>query len=91
MSEFDCTEARLQSVINMRYDCFPSGYEELVHEADCLACTYEMAYMGWEPTAKVPDWLRRSTAMAPIYFPAAQDGGMIGFILAAAGLGMRDA
>jgi hypothetical protein len=91
LSTFDCIEGDLQSIINARYDCAPGDYADLVHEADCLACAYEMAYMLWEPTAKVPDWLRRSTALAPIYFPAAQDGGMISFILAASGLGMRDA
>jgi hypothetical protein len=91
LSMFDCIEGALQSTINTRYDCAIGDYEELVHEADCLACAYEMAYMLWEPTAKVPDWLRRSSRMPPIYFPAAQDGGMVGFILAASGLGMKDA
>jgi hypothetical protein len=89
-SSFDRIESRLQHVINTRYDCAPGDYDDLVHEADCLACAYEMAYMLWEPTAKVPDWLHRSSRMAQIYFPAAQDGGMIGFILAASGLGMKD-
>jgi hypothetical protein len=94
MSDFDCTEARLQNVINTRYDCDPDGYEELIHEADCLACSYEMSIGDWEPTATLPTWLRRDARLGVMYDTDGfnyEDGGFYKFRLAAAGLGMQDA
>lgn len=85
-SRFDELEDLAQAAIEERYDCSSKGCEELVHEADCLACAFEM--QGWHPTASVPSWTRL-LPLGPLY--RSVDGGERAFSARAHKLGMRDA
>lgn len=70
-----------------RYGCSDVGWEEIVHEADVLACTYEM--LGWHPAAdSLPSWV--SAGWLPWRCYQDCDGGRAAFIRRAAALGMRD-
>ncbi len=83
-SRFDMLEDRATSAILQRFDLAPGAYGELVHEADILACAYEMAWLGWCPDAKPPEWVApvvRDCYMRP-------DGGESAFLRVAAELGL---
>lgn len=56
-SRFDRLESRAQAAIAARFDIDFARWEEEVHEADCMACAYEMAYGGWCAEARPPSWL----------------------------------
>lgn len=86
VSTFDTLEDRAMAAIVERYGCSDEGWEEIVHEADVLACTYEM--QGWHPDAAPPAWLRMGWFPWRCYIDL--DGGKTAFIRRAAELGMRD-
>lgn len=87
ISEFDHLEARVMVAIEKRYDCAPlPEHRALIHEADCLACSYEMAYDGWCPAAQPPVWVARSAYLARAY--GSVGGGVGAFLRRARALEM---
>lgn len=66
-SRFDELEDLADAAIVERYCCSPAGFEALVHEADILACAYEMAHGGWCPEAKPPEWMLDDRTLRNIY------------------------
>lgn len=87
ISEFDHLEARVTVAIERRYGCAPlPEHRALIHEADCLACAYEMAYAGWCPAAQPPAWVVRSPYLATTY--GTVDGGAGAFLRRARALEM---
>ncbi|MDQ3091524.1 MAG: hypothetical protein M3R46_07680 [Actinomycetota bacterium] len=92
ISEFDHLEARVMVAIEKRYDCAPlPEHRALIHEADCLACAYEMAYAGWCPAAQPPVWVARSSYLATTYGSADGGAGAITYGSADAGAFLRRA
>lgn len=96
MSPFDELEDSVQAVVEERFDCAPTGYEEIVHEADILACAYEMSRGAWCPESAPPAWiyasaaLERSYAYVPRCGPEGYDDhGYGAFLRRAAELGIR--
>lgn len=87
-SVFDQLEAGAQAAIVERFDCAATGWEEIIHEADCLACAYEMSDGGWCADAQPPEWVARSYALWFCYNHG--DGGVRAFLARAAELGMVD-
>lgn len=93
-SAFDKLETAASAAIVERFDCADTGWEEIIHEADCLACAYEMAHAGWCPEAAPPDWLKRDLYVQRCYSgmrPSDMlDGGEAAFLRCARALGMTD-
>lgn len=87
-SWFDVYEARAARAIAKRFRCSDAGHEAVVHEADVLACAYEMAWGGWCEDAHPPPWVVELLDKAQIYGTA--DGGEQDFLRCAAHLGMMD-
>ncbi len=57
-SRFDDLEARAMVAVEARFDCaVAEDWYGLIHEADCMACAYEMAHGGWAPDADPPRWV----------------------------------
>lgn len=94
LSSFDIIEDRIQTAIVKRFDCSGEGWGDIIHEADCIACAYEMAWGGWCPAAKPPAWAIESRELLRCYRPRIMDdfhdGGERAFVERAAQLGMRD-
>lgn len=98
-SRFDRLETAAEFAIAGRYNCAIGPWEELVHEADTLACAYEMKYDEWEPRACPPQWLLDDVNLAHIYglmygfrSPTpdfVHDGGEASFLIEARKLGMK--
>lgn len=88
VSSYDALEALAASAIERRFNCSPAGFEEIIHEADCLACAYEMAYLGWCPDAHPPAWVKNSPALRLLY--SHTRGGRDAFLHHAVDLGMGD-
>lgn len=96
-SWFDVFEARAMRAIVARFGCSDEGWEGVVHEADCLACAYEMAWDGWCPDAVPPAWVVEDPYVqrcyrAPNQVPGGmpyKDGGEAAFLRRAAALGLR--
>ena len=42
--------------IQHRFEFSFEGYADIIHEADCIACAYEMSWNGWCAEAKPPEW-----------------------------------
>lgn len=55
-SPFDEIEDAWMRAIQHRFEFSFEGWSHAVHEADCIACAYEMAYDGWCAEAKPPEW-----------------------------------
>lgn len=92
-SAFDVIEDCVQAAIVTRFDCADTGWEDIIHEADCIACAYEMAYAGWCSEAKPPVWVVSDWRLADCYEDAPDyidDGVAAKFITRAAQLGMTD-
>ncbi len=86
-SAYDVLASRFAAVITERFDCAADGWKEIVHEADRLACAFEM--MGWgESDTAVPPWL---LTMGLERFYPARGNGRLQLIERAAALGMVDA
>lgn len=86
-SVYDVLASRFAAAIAERFDCADDGWEEIVHEADCLACAFEM--MGWGESDKaVPAWL---LCMGLERFYPLRGNGRAQFLARAAELGMVDA
>lgn len=98
-SRFDRLETAAELAIAERYNCAIGPWEELVHEADTLACAYEMKYDDWEPRACPPQWMLVDVELANIYgllygFKSPKpdfvhDGGELRFLTEARKLGMK--
>lgn len=98
-SRFDRLETAAELAIAERYGCAIGPWEELVHEADTLACAYEMKYDEWEPRACPPQWALDDVNLAHIYglmygfrsptLDFVHDGGEARFLLEARKLGMK--
>ncbi len=84
LSAFDLLEADAAAAIAKRFGLKVGAHGELVHEADILACAYEMAWLGWCPDAKPPEWV------APVVRDryGKWDGGEQAFLKCAAELGL---
>lgn len=94
-SAFDVIEDRVQAAIVARFDCADTGWGDIIHEADCIACAYEMSWAGWCPEAKPPEWARLDVLLGDCYglrelFDGPDDCGEAAFIARAAQLGMVD-
>jgi 5'-deoxynucleotidase YfbR-like HD superfamily hydrolase len=92
-STFDKIEDRVQAAIVARFDCADTDWEDIIHEADCVACAYEMSWAGWCPEAKPPEWARLDVLLEDCYglrelFDGPDDCGEAAFIARAAQLGM---
>ena len=94
-SDFDQLEERWMHTVATRFDCSADGWEDIIHEADCIACAYEMAHGGWCAEAKPPEWaegLVRDCYEGPLeWYDTAGDRSLHAFIERATELGMRDA
>ncbi len=95
VSEFDRLEDLAAEVVASRFD-LTHDWGAIVHEADCLACAYEMAWGGWCAEAKPPQWVRNSIAVQSAYgwvggvnYVAMDDGGESAFLARAEWLGIR--
>lgn len=99
-SAFDAIEERIQFAIVDRFNCSDKGWEDIIHEADCIACAYEMAWEDWCIEARPPAWLldcRGTTSFAlngiyeaPYGRSSMYDGGEEAFVERARQLGMVD-
>lgn len=91
-SRFDKLEALAQRAIWARYG-LTSDWGAIVHEADCLACAYEMAWGGWCADAHPPQWVLDSLAVQRAYRDSSGyayiDGGAYRFEARAEDLGIR--
>ena len=90
-SAFDELETLAQRAIATRFG-LTSDWGAIVHEADILACAYEMAWGGWCADARPPEWVRRSLAVQDAYAwreDHSGDGGEATFLARAAFLGLR--
>ena len=86
-SMFDRLEDFAQAAIETRFGCaVPDEFHGLIHEADCLACAYEMAWGGWCADAKPPSWVRNDPYIRRCY--GTHDGGHGAFMARADRLGM---
>lgn len=86
VSEFDRLESLAERAIAVRYDCAIGDWGHAVHEADILACAYEMAWGGWCPDAHPPTWV--GPVVYNCYNRTGGDGGYRAFLDRAAELGM---
>ncbi len=94
-SRFDKLEALAAEAIASRFN-LTHDWGAIVHEADCLACAYEMAWGGWCADAHPPRWVRDSIAVRAAYgwvggvnYSAMDDGGEAAFLARAEFLGIR--
>ncbi len=94
-SAFDELETLAAGAIAARFD-LTHDWGAIVHEADCLACAYEMAWGGWCADAHPPRWVRDSLAVQAAYgwhggvrWPDPDDGGEAAFLARAERLGIR--
>lgn len=86
-SPFDQIEGRVQSAITERFDCaIPRMWEALIHEADCIACGFEMRHRDWCKDATVPGWLDQRRLLR---YYTGSNRGRIDFLLRAQALGIR--
>lgn len=76
-SAYDELEDSVQAVIEAKYGITRTrAIDEIVHEADCIACAYEMQMDGWHPT-DCPAWALEDAALARCYrAPNQMPGGM---------------
>lgn len=88
-SAFDKLETRVQDVIVERFGCSVVGWEDIIHEADKIACAYEMSFNGWCSDAVPPDWAANSRTLRFCY--QTSDGGETDFVWQTNSLGMSDA
>ncbi len=89
VSAFDLLEQRAEAAIAERFDCANlPDYEGIVHEADCLACSYEMQWGGWCPEAKPPAWVVVSPYISRCY--QTHDCGANAFLRRARALGLTE-
>lgn len=66
-SAFDLLEGHAERVIFDKYSIDISrAVEEIVHEADCIACAYEMQLDGWCAT-DCPAWALADKRLAALY------------------------
>ncbi len=94
-SRFDKLETLAAEAIAARFD-LTHDWGAIVHEADCLACAYEMAWGGWCADTHPPRWVRDSIAVRAAYgwvggvnYSAMDDGGEAAFLARAEFLGIR--
>ncbi len=94
-SRFDRLETLAAEAIASRFG-LTSDWGAIVHEADCLACAYEMAWGGWCADAHPPRWVRDSLAVQGAYgwtggvnYGDRDDGGEAAFLARAEFLGIR--
>ncbi len=87
MSAFDMIEENFSSAIIERFPMAdPTGWEDIIHEADKLSCDYEM--FKWHPDAKPPHWMLVDETLRYIY--ETDDGGFKRFMARTEELGMVD-
>ncbi len=87
MSAFDVIEEDIGAAIIERFpEADPTGWEDIIHEADKLACDYEM--FKWHPDAKPPHWMLVDETLRYIY--ETEDGGFKRFMARTEELGMVD-
>ncbi len=94
-SRFDVLEGCADAAIRARFG-LTRDWGAIVHEADCLACAYEMAWGGWCADAHPPRWVRDSIAVRAAYgwvggvnYGDMDDGGESAFLARAEWLGIR--
>jgi 5'-deoxynucleotidase YfbR-like HD superfamily hydrolase len=93
-SRFDELETLAEHAIWARFG-LTHDWGAIVHEADVLACAYEMAWGGWCADAHPPAWVRDSLAVKQCYGwpdggrPPGDDGGEAAFLARAEFLGIR--
>jgi hypothetical protein len=87
-SAFDKLESLAMLAVAERFDFtgLSDEWAGVIHEADCLACAYEMAWQGWCTDAKPPAWVRDSPYLHSVY--ALPDGGQSAFEIRARALGV---
>lgn len=68
-SRFDLLEDKAEAAIAARFGYDSEAHDALIHEADVLACAYEMAYDGWAPEAEPPAWMLADDELRDIYLP----------------------
>lgn len=86
-STFDVLEARAMAAIEERFDCaVAEDWHGLIHEADCMACAYEMAAYGWCTDADPPRWVATDPFVQRCY--GTRDGGRADFLSTAYALGV---
>lgn len=81
-STFDTLEDAGMLAVEGRFDCAVSDeWQGLIHEADCLACSYEMAWGGWCQQAIPPAWVLADPYVQRCYAPPPyrNDGGQAAF------------
>jgi 5'-deoxynucleotidase YfbR-like HD superfamily hydrolase len=66
-SRFDLLEDRAEAAIAARFGYDSEAHDALIHEADVLACAYEMAYDNWAPEAEPPAWMLADVELLLIY------------------------
>lgn len=69
-SRFDLLEDRAEAAIAARFGYDSEAHDALIHEADVLACAYEMSYDGWTLDAHPPEWMLADAELARIYRPS---------------------
>lgn len=97
VSEFDRLESRAEVAIAERFDIDFAAWQPIIHEADVLACAYEMAWDGWCADAHPPRWVELAKPVQTAYRAHNQepggrpykDGGEAAFLRRAAFLGLR--
>lgn len=87
-SRFDELESLAAEAIAARFG-LTSNWGVIVHEADILACAYEMAWGGWCTDAHPPRWVADSLGVQDAYRPLRLDGGESAFLARAEFLGLR--
>lgn len=94
-SRFDKLETLAERAIWARFG-LTSEWGAIVHEADVLACAYEMAWGGWCADAHPPRWVRDSVYVQACYgwrggvnLGDMRDGGEAAFLARAEFLGIR--
>lgn len=87
-SRFDELETLAAEAIASRFG-LTSNWGAIVHEADVLACAYEMAWGGWCADAHPPRWVAESLVVQDAYRPLRLDGGEAAFLARAEFLGIR--
>ena len=66
-SRFDLLEDRAEAAIAARFGFDSEVFDAIIHEADVIACAYEMAYDGWAPEAVPPTWTLDDPELQTIY------------------------
>lgn len=94
-SRFDLLEDKAEAAIAARFGYDSEAHDALIHEADVLACAYEMAYDNWAPEAEPPAWMLDDDELLEIYLPqprkygaAADELTAVRFLARAAELGI---